>query len=367
MRTDEAAGPERSTAASSGLESMNPMEPKSALAVVEESRPAAARRVWWAWLQRIGRVVLLVGGVAAVVLLIRDAGPRNVAERLLEAAPWLPLILLLEVGFISADVFALRALLGERAANVPSPVWLRSAMVAYGVMMLLPAGRAGGEVARAAALSPYVGGARAAALAASVQATTLLGNTTISVPCFIAVVVVAGMSPLAYAVLVNGLVTGLLGGVIIVATRRSSFGEWLGKRIPFLASHGPSFDAALRQAMPWDKAVVATTLGRVVQALQYGIILHAVGGSLDVLSALVSQGIHLVGAGMGDMVPNQAGITEGAYRLFAPSLGLQDNPAKAISIALLARLCQFSLASVCLATAAIWKGPDSASASADTA
>jgi uncharacterized membrane protein YbhN (UPF0104 family) len=55
-----------------------------------------------------------------------------------------------------------------------------------------------------------------------------------------------------------------------------------------------------------------------------------------------------VGAGLGDFVPNAVGITEGAYRLFAGALGLGDDPARAISIALVARLCQFSLAGVAL-------------------
>ena len=107
--------------------------------------------------------------------------------------------------------------------------------------------------------------------------------------------------------------------------------------------------------------------GRVIQTLQYGVILVAVGGILTPTSALVTEGIHLVGAGLGDMVPNQVGITEGAYRVFASALGLEDAPARAISIALVARLCQSSLAAAALAACSAWgvwgsksapKGPD---------
>ncbi len=55
------------------------------------------------------------------------------------------------------------------------------------------------------------------------------------------------------------------------------------------------------------------------------------------------------------MVPNQVGITEGAYRLFAGHLGLQDAVAQAIAIALVHRVCQFALAGTSLAVGAVWK------------
>ncbi|UJR81009.1 flippase-like domain-containing protein [Sandaracinus amylolyticus] len=314
----------------------------------------------WRWIKRIGRALLFVLGVTAVVLLVREAGPDRVLETLVQAGPWIPLIVLLECCFMGMDVVALRGLMGERGRRVPVAVWVRTAFLQYGVMQLLPAGRAGGEVARAAGLSPYVGGAaRAAAAATRLQAATLLGNTIISIPCAIGVALAVDVpvaeSPLFWAIIGNGLITAVIGGAIVLASRKSSLGEWLGRRVPMLAAHGTSFDAALRQDTPWSPAIVATAIGRAFQTLQYGLILLAVGGSLTIVSALVSQGIHLVGAGMGDMVPNQVGITEGAYRLFAPALGLEHEAARAIGIALVARICQFSLAGTCLIVSALWK------------
>lgn len=306
-------------------------------------------------LKNVGKVLLFVFGVTAVVALVEEAGPDQVLHTLLESAVFLPLILALEIGFMSMDVLALRSFLGERGANVPFLVWLRTAMVAYGVMILLPAGRAGGEVARAAGLSPYVGASHAAALATRLQAATLMGNTMISIPAWIAVGMAVDFgTPLAWMVLGNGVVTGVLAGAIIFASRRSSVGSFLGKRIRALASHGETFDEALKGDASWGRPIMATFFGRVMQAAQYGVILLAVGGRLTPVSALVSQGIHLVGAGLGDMVPNQVGITEGAYRLFAPALGLEHAPARAIGIALVARLCQFFLAGVALAVSSVW-------------
>lgn len=314
----------------------------------------------WAWAKRVGRPLLFLLGAGAIVLLVRDAGPDQVLATLLGAGVWLPVILLLEAAWMAMDVVALRLLYGEPAQRVPMVAWLRSAMMAYGIMVLLPGGRAGGEVARAAVLAPHVGGAQAAAVATRLQAATLLANTLISIPCFVAVWLGSPGDVLAWMVLGNAAVTGVLGGAIILATKKATVGGWLGKRIAALASHGSKFDEALRGGTPWWPAVAATTFGRALQALQYGLMLVAVGGSLTVVSSLVSQAIHLVGAGLGDFVPNQVGITEGAYRLFAPALGLEHDPARAIGIALIARACQFLLAGVCLGASSLWSQPTAA-------
>jgi hypothetical protein len=337
-----------------------------AAAGVEVGAAEAARRARWTWVRRGLRLLLFLAGVTAAVLLVRGAGPERVLATIVQAGAWMPLIAMLEACFMGMDVVALRGLLGERGRGVPLPVWVRTAILQYGVMQLLPAGRAGGEIARASGLAPYVGGARAAAAATRLQAATMLANTAISVPCWIAVAWrVSALAPLAWAVLVNALITAAIGTVLILAARRSNVGGWLGRRIRLLALHGPSFDEALREETPWTPAVIAASIGRAFQTVQYGVILLAVGGTLTAGSALVAQGIHLVGAGLGDLVPNQVGITEGAYALFAPALGLEEHPARAIGIALVARICQFSLAASCLLVSALWKTAPPPQAPAD--
>ncbi len=158
----------------------------------EPTSSPEAQKTWrssaWVWAKRIGRPLLLVAGISAIVVLIRDAGPAAVLATLLGAGVWLPLILALELAWMAMDVVALRALLGEPARKVPYAVWVRSAMMAYGIMVLLPGGRAGGEVARAATLAPFVGGPRSAAVGTRLQAVTLLANTAICVPCSLPVV-----------------------------------------------------------------------------------------------------------------------------------------------------------------------------------
>lgn len=324
-----------------------------------DAKASDARPDKWRWVKRIGRPLLFALGIGAIVLLVRDAGPEAVLHTLLGAGVWLPIIFCLEIGWAMMDVLALRALFGDPARKVPLLVWARSAMLAYGIMILLPGGRAGGEVARAASLAPFVGGARSAAVATRLQAVTLLANTAISIPCFLAVWWGGPGSGLAWMVLGNAAATGVVGSLIILASRRANVGGWLGKRISALASHGQSYDEALKDGTPWWPAIAATTFGRMLQTLQYGLLLVAVGGSLTLGSALVSQAIHLVGAGLGDFVPNQVGVTEGAYRFFAPALGLEGDPARAIGIALIARTCQFLLGGLCLGVGSMWSATPS--------
>lgn len=314
----------------------------------------------WDRIKSIGRWLLLAVGIGAVVFLVHDAGPAMVWRTLASAAIFLPFIALGEIGFVGMDVVSLRLMYGEHAKRVPMLVWLRSAMMAYGIMILLPAGRAGGEVMRAANLAPYVGGPRAAAGATVLQGVTLFGNTLISIPCYVAVAMEAGpFDLLAILVLGNGIVTGAIGSVLLFGARFSRLGGWLGKRISALSAHGSKFDDSLREMPKAPVApIVAAGVGRLSQAVQYAVILVAVGGTLTVGNAFIAQAIHLVGAGLGDMVPNQAGITETAYRLsagFAPALGLRDAAAQMISIALLHRLVQFGMAGMSLGIGAIWK------------
>jgi hypothetical protein len=323
----------------------------------EERDGTPGKRVRWDRVKAIGRWVLLAIGVAAVVGLVVDAGPDAVWNTLLRAGVWLPLVMLCEVGFVGMDVVSLRLMYGVRGREVPARVWLRSGMMAYGIMILLPAGRAGGEVMRAASLAPYIGGPRAAAGATLLQGVTLWGNTLISIPCYAAVALSSGpSSTLALLVAGNGVVTALLGSLLLFGTRWSNLGGFLGRRIKALASHGTRFDESLRELPSAPVLPVgAALLGRVFQSIQYGVILLAVGGALTVESGLVAQAIHLVGAGLGDMVPNQAGVTEIAYDVFKADLDLEAAKAQAISIALVHRICQFGLAGTCLGVGAIWK------------
>jgi hypothetical protein len=320
-------------------------------AEAEVQKPSDARSIVKRRLRKssIGRWLLFCIGIVAVVFLVREAGWDRVRTAVSRTAPFLPIILLLEVAWVSLDTVALRGMYGEARNEVRARTWLQSALLAYSIMILLPAGRAGGEVARASILSRSSGG-RAIAHSTRLQASVLLANTAISIPCWLTVASSSGwLHPLALLLLGNAAATAAAGTAILLVAKHSRIGEKLARWFKSLRVIGHEADQVLgpQPTIP-ASAIGWITLGRVIQTIQYGTILFAVGGAFGVEASLVTQGIHLVGAGLGDFVPNAVGITEGAYRLFAGALGLGDDPARAISIALVARLCQFSLAGTAL-------------------
>lgn len=297
---------------------------------------------------KYGRWLLLVVGVVAGVVLIQSVGPAQVGAALVEAGPWLPLILLLDASWVVLEGFAILILYGRPAKKIPVRAWVETTMVHYTTMAILPVGRAGAEVARATMMAPYVTATRAAAGAALMQSLTLTANTLISFICLTAVFARVGNDKLSWLLFGNGLVTLLLGGGLYLVMRRAKIGGFLGRKFESMAQWGPELDEHFRESRPRHVlALCMGLLGRSFQTLQYGVILLAVSGSFELSGTMVAQGIHLVGAGLGDMVPNQVGVSEGAYRIFASALGLAEHPEKAVAIALLARISSLCVAGAC--------------------
>lgn len=284
----------------------------------------------------------MVLGLMALGWILNELGWGHVAAVLRETAAWFPVIILLEAAWISFDSIALWQLYGPDATKIPFRTWLRSAMVAYPIMVVLPAGRAGGEVARASMFYRHVRG-EAVSQATQLQAAVLIANAVICIPCFIALASAVGAThPLALLLAGNALLTLVLGMGIVLALARTPLGRWLERRFGFASQPG---SLGGRRFL---KACLATSTGRIIQTIQYAVILAAVGGSLTVSSGLISQAIQLVGSGLGDFVPNAVGIKEGAYRIFAQTLGLKGAPERAVAIALVGRLAQFAVAALAL-------------------
>jgi hypothetical protein len=305
-------------------------------------------------LARYGRIALFVLGVGLAVFLVRGVGIERVGTVLADAKGYVPLIFVLEILIVVTDVLALRALLGPAVSRVPGSVWIRSSAIAYASSVLLPAGRAVGEAMRVRALAPELGAPRATGAASRLQIGTLYANALISLVILADIVATGeGKGPLAIAVIINAAACALLASLLLALVRSKRFAAWLSHRFKgFVQAHtipdelpAPPGGAA--------RAVGFCGLGRVVQTVQYGVAVKSVGGAATLHFALSAQGIHLVGALAGDLVPNQIGVTEGAYRAFAHSLGFDNDPARALGIALLTRIAQIGLAVACLGIATI--------------
>jgi uncharacterized membrane protein YbhN (UPF0104 family) len=273
-----------------------------------------------------------------------------------QAGPWLPLILALETVQLLSDVMAMRWLLRHCLGDIPWSTWVRSSAVAYAMMILLPAGRAAGEVARATLLARHVGTKAAATAGAQLQTAYVGAILVASALEGVTVAVAFGAStPLAWLLGGNALLmavtcAGLLA--LLWDARAARWLEGLRRRLPGASDAKAHWDPGPRRSVPLQAGVICAC-GRATQIFQYGVILAAVGGTPNARGALVAHGVHLVGATAGDVVPNQLGIVDGTYSAFAGALGLGDNPARALSIAFVAHAAQLTLAALCVLVAAV--------------
>ncbi len=307
------------------------------------------------------RGCLGVLGLFYVVHLIRAAGAGRVGAVLLQAGAWLPLIVALELYQAASDFGSLRAILGKDWRKVPARTWLRSSVVAYAMMILVPAGRAAGEVARAALLSRTLGAARAATTSTQLQAAYLSANGLLSLLelGFVAAFFGAG-STLALLLAGNVVFQALISAGLLAILWDARIGRGLDslrRRFVPGAVEAPPMDPAIRRRLPL-KACAICSLSRSMQLLQYAIVLHAVGGAFSARGAVITHGIHLVGATLGDLVPNQLGVVDGIYRAFAGAMGFGDAPERALSIAFVVRAGQFIVAGACVLIAPLTRPPE---------
>jgi hypothetical protein len=301
-------------------------------------------------------LLLAAAGLGLIVYLVHKAGPDRVASVFLQAGPWMPLILVLESLQILSDAVALRLILHRRAADVPAATWVRSSAVAYAMMILLPAGRAAGEVTRATLLAQHLGAATAATAGAQLQVSYLFAVVVASTIEWAVVATTFGaQTPLAWFLLANAVLMALTCGGLLALLWDARVGRWIlrvQQRLLGARASSSSWDPGLRRGVP-KRAALVCIAGRLTQTAQYGVILAAVGGARGVRSAFIAHGIHLVGATLGDLVPNQLGIVDGTYSAFAGALGLGDKAASAISIAFVAHAVQLTMAAACVLVAAV--------------
>jgi hypothetical protein len=180
------------------------------------------------------------------------------------------------------------------------------------------------------------------------QSLTLATNGALSLACLAAVISTTRHAGLSALLTFNLVATGGLGVALYLVLRHVKVGGFLGQRFERLRQFGPEIDVHVRESTPRHlPALGFCVLGRAIQTIQYGVIAFAVVGYFSGSNALIAEGIQLVGRSMGDAVPNQVGVTEGAFALCAGALSLAEHPEKAISIALLGRVSNLSVAGLC--------------------
>lgn len=301
-----------------------------------------------------GRAAASLAGIAAAALIARQLGLATIAAALRGSGPYVPAILALEAGILACSTMALRALYGAAAARVPPSQSVRAALIGYAVQGLVPAGRAAAEAARAALLASWVGAGTAGAAATRMQGVVLVANGLVSIPAAIVAAISVHAYWLPLAIAINAGITLALGTSLLFVARRVHVGAWLGRRFERAGAFGTELDAALQRApgLPW-RAIAWETAARAVQVVQNGILIVCVGGVLGLVPALCAEGVHLVGAAVGDLIPAQLGATEGNFALAADALHISS--ASAVSVALLAHLAQLVWVLVGACVPLVWR------------
>ena len=302
-------------------------------------------------------LLLLLFGIALVAYLVWHTDPRQVLGALERAGAWLPLLAGLEALLLLTDTAAFASLIASAQA-IPVRGWLRSSAASYVCLVLLPAGRTVGEAARAALATPYTGAKLAITAGAELQAVALIADGLVSFAAACVVFNFQGSAQhLTASLFGNCWLVSVAGFALLYLTRSPSLRTWVQLRIPSLARFLPHVESGACGSA-WN-AAAWSVLGRGLQVVQYGVAILAVGGALTFNSAFVAHGIHMVGATVGVALPNQIGVADAAYVVFADVLGFRNEPARALAAMLSVRCAQMLLAVVCLSVVAFVREPSS--------
>lgn len=315
------------------------------------SSPPAKRS---GWIAIALRVALAVFGVGVIAYLIHHVGEDAVLDALRRTAMVLPLAFLLDGARIASDTLSTRLLLGEAGRPISFVRLFVAHVAGHGVMNVLPAGRSAAEATKAALLHRELGAAEAISMGASNQANTLLANALFSIPCALAALLVIHGSWLPIALGIHTLVLLAAGVGLRVAMTNRHVEAFFARRLPRVGAHLGRFAERARETpiVAWGP-VLAMAVGRLAQTLEYGLLAWSVGIDVGVLEAFAVQGINLVAAAVGVVMPGQLGSSEAVFAFAADAL--HTDAASAMTIALAAHVVAMAWALVGLSILGLWR------------
>jgi hypothetical protein len=302
-----------------------------------ESPPAAERRVTGSALAF--RVALAIAGAALLAGIVRSVGFDAVVEALGPALRWLPLLCALELLRYGCETLASAIAFGPLASRIPLATLFRAHVIGSALSAFAPAPRMVNETIKVGLLAPHAGGAAATSVGFINQAATLIAVGLFSIPCGAAILALGGASTWFWASLIHAVTLVSSGVVLQAVTRADAPGRWLVRKIPRLGERAAAFRAhASRTGLFAVGPTSALVLGRCVQAVQFGCAARAVGIDVGAVGAMAAEGVNLLAAAVGVLVPGGIGTSDGAFTLAAGLLGTAA--ARATSLALLMRCVQ---------------------------
>jgi uncharacterized membrane protein YbhN (UPF0104 family) len=171
------------------------------------------------------------------------------------------------------------------------------------------------------------------------QAATLISVGVFSLPCGVAMYTL-GQSPLWFwAAALHAVVLVGTGVALRWAARAHGPGRWLSRRIKGLGPGAGVMTEHARSTGLFAVGPSAALLGnRACQVVQIAVAARAVGIDTDFVHAMAAQGVNLLSAAVGVLVPGSLGATDGAFALAAAMLG--TTAVRAAALALLLRCSQ---------------------------
>ncbi|MET0391444.1 MAG: lysylphosphatidylglycerol synthase transmembrane domain-containing protein [Polyangiales bacterium] len=281
-------------------------------------------------------------GAAAFGYLVWRLGGAAVLASVASLGRAFPLLLLLEIGRLVCELVGTRGLLGAAGARLPFSRLLHGQLVGQALDVVMPAGRAAAEAAKAAIYARELGLPRTAAVGTALQLAALVANAVWALVGFLVSTGTTLPSGLRIGLIgYAGAMSGVVLAVLLFAASRPV--RKLFRRVPTLHAILERFaDLLVTSPRRLLLAVCAQLVGRGIQAVQLGIA-AAVLGARPALPALVlTQAVYLVGAAAGDLVPAQLGATDAAFVYAAPALGMTQ--LAAFSVTLAAHAVQVALA-----------------------
>ncbi len=287
------------------------------------------------------RLALAVAGLALLAAIVRHVGVDAILSTLRPALKWLPVLCGLELLRIACETLSSWLAFGSLATRIPRATLLRAHVIGQSLSSLAPAPRVVNETIKIGFLAPFTGVPAATSVGFINQAATLIAVGLFSIPCGAAILALGGASVWFWAAALHAVVLVTSGLALQAVTRADAPGRWLAEKFPSLAARASAFRAHASETGLWAAGPTsALMLGRCVQVVQYGIAARAVGIDVGMLGAFAVEGVNLIAAAVGVLVPGGFGTTDGAFTLAADLLG--TTVARATSLALLMRCMQFA-------------------------
>ena len=255
-------------------------------------------------------VLLGVCGALVIVYFLVHTPSDVLLGALARTARVLPWLLAIEAARIGCEAAGTRAMY---AGRVPWWPCLRVHVLGYGLAFYLPAGRAASEAAKATLLARFATPARAFAVAAANQSIALLGLALAACVTALGACFTGAGATLCRALFALSAITFVLSVIVRVGTRRA-------------------LPAARSDAFVPLPLLAAFTANRALQFVSIALLLSAVGGRVNAAGVFAGNGLQLVGASLGDVVPGQLGTVDASFAFGASFIGLDTGGAVAMAL-----------------------------------